>query len=139
MKNYSFLSTILLVNGFEISGFDEGDDVIQLARLNDSAAHKIGTDGEMTVSVSADRSGEVTFRLMQGSTDNALLSGLVSTQENGLFVPVFVQFKDVRGNDLGSGTQGYIPRPADIVRGTNANAQEWRIVVERLDMIHGGA
>lgn len=139
MKNFSFLNTIMLVNGVEISGYDEGDDVISLARLNDSAAHKIGTDGEMTISLSADRSGRVDFRLMQTADSNAFLSGLITVQENGLFVPVFVQFKDVRGNDFGSGTQGYIPRPADMVRGTNANAQSWGIIVERLDLIHGGS
>ena len=140
MKEYSFLDTLLLVNGVEISGFDEGDDVINLERLNDSAAHKIGTDGEMTVSISADRSGTVTFRLMQSSDSNAYLSGLINAQENGAFVPIFVQFKDTRGNDLGSGTQGYINRPASMSRGTNANGQEWVITVERLDMLHlGGA
>lgn len=140
MKEYSFLDTLLLVNGVEIGGFDEGDDVISLERLNDSASHKIGTDGEMTVSISADRSGSVTFRLMQSSDSNAYLSGLINAQENGAFVPIFVQFKDTRGNDLGSGTQGYITRPANMVRGTNANNQEWVIVVERLDLLHlGGA
>lgn len=140
MKEYSFLDTLLLVNGVEIGGFDEGDDVITLERLNDSAAHKIGTDGEMTVSISADRSGTVTFRLMQSSDSNAYLSGLINAQENGAFVPIFVQFKDTRGNDLGSGTQGYINRPATMTRGTNANGQEWMITVERLDLLHlGGA
>lgn len=140
MKDYSFLDTLLLVNGVEISGFDEGDDVISLERLNDSAAHKIGTDGEMTVSISADRSGTVTFRLMQTSDSNAYLSKLINAQENGAFVPIFIQFKDTRGNDLGSGTQGYINRPASMVRGANVNAQEWVITVERLDMLHlGGA
>ena len=140
MKEYSFLDTLLLVNGVEIGGFDEGDDVISLERLNDSASHKIGTDGEMTVSISADRSGSVTFRLMQSSDSNAYLSGLINAQENGAFIPIFVQFKDTRGNDLGSGTQGYITRPANMVRGTNANNQEWVIVVERLDLLHlGGA
>ena len=140
MKEYSFLDTLLLVNGVEIGGFDEGDDVISLERLNDSASHKIGTDGEMTVSISADRSGSVTFRLMQSSDSNAYLSGLINAQENGAFVPIFVQFKDTRGNDLGSGTQGYITRPASMVRGTNANNQEWVIIVERLDLLHlGGA
>lgn len=139
MKEYSFLNTILLVNGVEIGGYDEGDDVITLERLSDSAAHKIGTDGEMTVSISADRSGSVRFRLMQTSSSNRLLSGLISSQENGAFVPVFVQFKDTRGLDLGSGTQGYIPRPAAMVRGTNATAQEWEIITERLDMLHAGS
>jgi hypothetical protein len=140
MKEYSFLDTLLLVNGVEISSFDEGDDVITLERLNDSATHKIGTDGEMTVSISADRSGTVTFRLMQSSDSNAYLSGLINAQENGAFVPIFVQFKDTRGNDLGSGTQGYINRPATMTRGTNPNGQEWMITVERLDLLHlGGA
>ena len=140
MKEYSFLDTLLLVNGVEINGFDEGDDVIALERLNDSAAHKIGTDGEMTVSISADRSGTVTFRLMQSSDSNAYLSGLINAQENGAFIPIFVQFKDTRGNDLGSGTQGYINRPASMTRGTNANGQEWVVTVEKLDMLHlGGA
>jgi hypothetical protein len=138
MKEYGFLDTLLLVNGVEISGFDEGDDVINLERMNDSASSKVGTDGEMTVSMSADRRGTVTFRLMQTSDLNSYLSGLISAQENGAFIPVFVQFKDVRGNDLGSGTQGFINKPASMVRGTNANAQEWVITVERLDLLHLG-
>ena len=138
MKEYGFLNTLLLVNGVEIGGYDEGDDVIDLQRLNDSAAHKIGTDGEMTVSISADRSGSATFRLMQTSDSNKYLSGLVAAQENGAFVPIFLQFKDTKGFDLGSGTQGYITRPSGMTRGTNANSQEWVIIVERLDLLHGG-
>lgn len=140
MKEYSFLDTLLLVNGVEISGFDEGDDVISLTRLNDSASHKIGTDGEMTVSISADRSGQVSFRLQQTSDSNLYLSGLINAQENGAFVPIFIQFKDTRGGDLGSGTQGYIRKPADMIRGNKANSGQWDIIVERLDMLHlGGA
>lgn len=138
MKEYSFQNIIFLVNGVDITGFDEGDDVIALARINDSAAHKIGTDGEMTLSISADRSGTATIRLMQSSNLNAYLSGLINAQENGAFVPIFAQMKDVKGGDFGSGTQGYIKRPADMVRGTNANSQEWVIVLERLDMLHVG-
>ena len=138
MKDYSFLNTLLIVNGIEISGFDEGDDVIALERINDSAAHKIGADGEMSVSISADRSGTVTFRLMQTADSNSYLSGLVTAQENGVFVPIFVQFKDTVGGDLGSGTQGYITKPAGMNRGVGVNSQEWVIVVERLDLLHLG-
>jgi hypothetical protein len=139
MKQYSFLNVVLLVNGINITGFDEGDDVISLERINDSASHVVGTDGEMTVSISADRSGTVTFRLNQSSDSNQYLSGLVSAQENGVFVPIFIQFKDTRGGDLGSGTQGYINRPSNMVRGTNSQPQEWTVTVERLDLLHLGA
>jgi len=138
MKDYSFLNTTLIVNGKEITGYDDGDDVIQMGRLEDSASHEEGVDGEMTVVLSASRTGNFIFRLMQSSDDNAYMSSLISTQENGFFVPVFVQFKDVRGNDIVSGTQGYIPRPADMNRGRGVGGQEWRIVVERLDMLHRG-
>lgn len=139
MRAYSFLDTIVLVNGIEIGGWTEGDDVIQMERLNDSASHSIGADGEMTLSLSADRSGVMRFNLQQSSESNAVLSGLINVQENGAFVPVFVQFKDTRGNDLASGTQGYIPRPANMARGTAVNGQEWSVVVERLDMLVGGS
>lgn len=138
MKAYSFANTIVLVNGVELTGWAEGDDVIQLARLNDSAMHVIGADGVMTMALSADRSGSCTFSLMQSSESNAYLSTLMNTQENGAFVPLFVQFKDTGGSDLGSGTQGYLTKPADMTRGTNVNAQEWVIVCERLDLLHGG-
>ena len=139
MKDYSFLNTILLVNGVEITGYDEGDDVISLERINDSASHKVGTDGVMSVAVSADRTGTVTFRLMQTSDSNTYLSGLIAAQENGIFVPTTVLFKDTRGGDLGTGTQGYINRPASMVRGTAVNAQEWVITVERLDLLYNAA
>lgn len=138
MKNYSFLNTTLIINGVTIEGFDEGDDVISMERLNDSASHKTGADGEMNVSLVTKRDGTITFRLMQSSDSNAYLSGLVGVQENGAFVPAFVQFKDVVGNDIVSGTSGYIQRPANMTRGENVTAQEWVIVVERLDMLHLG-
>lgn len=139
MKVYSFIDTVFLVNGVELSGWAEGDDVIALERLGDSAAHVIGAAGEMTLSLSADRSGSVVFRLQQSSNSNAYLSGLINAQENGAFVPIFVQFKDTRGGDLGSGTQGYITKPAGMTRGVNSQPQEWMIVVERLDLLHVGS
>ena len=136
MKNYSFLDTILLVNGIHISGFDEGDDVISVGRTNDCASHKTGNDGEMTVSVSADKTGSFTFKLMQTSLSNAYLSGLVNAQENGLFVPISVQFKDTKGSDIAFGTQGYITKPADMSRGQTAGSQEWKVTVESLYLLH---
>lgn len=138
MDVYSFLDTVMLVNGNEITGWAEGDDAINIARREDSASDMVGADGEMAVALSANRSGELTIRLKQTAASNAYLSSLVAAMENGAFVPVFVQFKDTRGNDLGSGTQGYIRRPADMQRGTGINTQEWVIVVERLDMLHLG-
>ena len=138
MQTYTFADITLLIQGSEITGYDDGDDVITLDRLNDSASHTMGVDGEMTVSLSTDLSGTVVFRLLSTSDSNGFLSSLVSSQENGAFIPVFIQMKDNRNNDLGSGTQGYMRRPAAMTRGRNVQPQEWTIVVERLDLLHAG-
>ncbi len=138
MKEYGFLNTVLLVNGVSIEGYDKGDDVITLARRVDSASDVVGADGEMAVGIGADRSGTIVFRLLQTSDSNQFLSGLISIQENGIFVPIFAQFRDTRGGDLGAGSDGYILKPANMVRGVAPNSQEWTIVTERLDMLHLG-
>lgn len=139
MKVYSFQNTVMLVNGVEITGWADGDDVIKIARRNDSASDKIGADGSMMVSLSADKSGEFTFKLQQTSSANKYLQGLCALQEGGakLFVPVNVLFQDTYRQDLATGTVGYIKRPAELNRGAQAGTQEWTIVVERLDQLLG--
>ena len=138
MKEYSFLNVSLLVNGVEISGYAEGDDVIQVARREDSTQDVVGADGEMSLALNANRSGTVTFRLQQTSNSNAYLSGLVNVGEvGGLGTTVTVQMIDVESGDLAVGTKGYITKPADMARGSNSNAQEWVLVVENLYMLNG--
>ena len=139
MKVYSFQNTVMLVNGVEITGWADGDDVIKIARRSDSASDKIGANGDMMVSISADKSGEFTFKLQQTSSSNKFLAGLVALQEGGAktFVPVTCLFQDTYRQDLATGTVGYLKKPADLSRGDKAGDQEWTIVVERLDMLLG--
>lgn len=139
MKSYSFNNVILLVQGQEITGWPEGQDVITFKRLGDSANHLIGVDGGMTVNISNDRSGSCVFKLLQNSESNLLLTGLITAQENGLFVPVFVQCRNTEGGELISGTQGYLTKPADMGFGEKLKENEWTIVMERLDFINAGS
>lgn len=139
MKEYGFLDGTLLVNGLPIEGYDEGDDTISIARTQDTATHKVGTDGEMSVSLSANRSGTCTFRLMQTSDSNTYLSGLMIAQENSVFVTVYFAYTNATDGSGASGTSGYLTKPANIVRGEKVNSQTWMITVERLDMVHGTA
>lgn len=137
MKTYGFLHSILIVNTVPISGFDEGDDVVSAARNAPSGGHKIGVDGELTHRISADRSGILTFRLMQSSASNQFLGGIVAAAENNVFVPVAFTYRDTLTGDLVNGTQGYIPGYAEMVRGNDPQAQEWTIITERADFFYG--
>lgn len=140
MKRYSFQDVVLLINGVEITGWAEGDDVIQAKRRNDSISDSMGAGGEMMVSVSADKSGEFTFKLQQTSSSNKYLSGMLNLQEAGgsVFVPVTVLLKDSYRQDIATGTVGYLKKPADMVRGAKGNTQEWVVVTERMDLVFGG-
>lgn len=139
MKRYSFQDTVVLVNGVEITGWADGDDAIGVKRRTPSISDKVGAGGEMMVSVSADRSGEIVFKLQQTSSSNKYLNQLCELQEaaGAQFVPVTVLLQDTYRKDTATGTIGYITKPADMTRGAQAQNQEWTIVTERLDLIFG--
>jgi hypothetical protein len=134
MQTYSFNNVSLYVNGRSISDFYEGDDVITASRRNDAASDVVGADGKMGVAIHADKSGIITFRLKQTSSDAGFLYSLVNAAQAGSFTVAAVQVKDSLRNDLVIGTFGYILKPADMVRGQGINMQEWTIVVEDLQM-----
>jgi hypothetical protein len=139
MDAYSFLNDHVIVNGVEISGFAEGDDVIKVTRRVDAAMDKMGADGRMAVAFSADKSGEVTLKLMQTGSGNKYLNSLINLQAGGpqTFVPIGVMWQDTYRQDRAVGAFGYLKKLPDVQRGTNVNEQEWTIVVERLDLLLG--
>jgi hypothetical protein len=140
MKSYSPQNIIILVNGVEIVNFADGDDAISVKKMTDSASHKMGLQGNMEVSISADFSGEVAFKLQKTSPSNAYLKSLLDQQSSlgGVaFVPVFVTALDVLRQDMGIGSFGYIKKPAEQQFGEHATNQAWDIVVENLEQVYG--
>lgn len=139
MRRYSFQDTVMILNGVEIVGWADGDDVLEIKRREDSLSDVIGAAGDMMVSIGADRSGSITFKLQQTSPSNQYLNALMELQEaaGSIFVPVFARFQDTYRQDYASGTSGYITKPADMTRGTKGQTQEWVVVVESLQLAFG--
>ena len=136
MQYYSFANTVLNVNGVPISGFSEGDDVIQGSRRVDAFTDQVGADGHMLVARNANRSGAIILKLQIGTASNSYLSALFEAQEKGaIFVAASVVFKNTINNEVFMGTKGYIPKPSDVARGTNPTEQEWSIVVEDYEAV----
>jgi hypothetical protein len=136
----SFTNTVLVVNGVPITGFADGDDAISFKRLTDSASHKIGADGLMMVSLSADRSGEVDIKLFKTSLSNAYLNGLLAAQESPggvAFVPIYVTALDVLRQDMGVGSAGYLKKVPDLQFGEHGTVQQWSIIVQNLTNTFG--
>lgn len=129
----------MLINDEQISGWMDGDDIISAERNTDAASFLVGGDGKMLVSISPDKSGTATFRLKQSSPSGLFLSGLVNDMQNGNFAPVSFLMKDTKGDDIVSGSKGFILRPSTMTRGIGANAQEWAVVLENMQMTSGSS
>lgn len=139
MQQYSFLNILVLINGIPLTGWSEGDDVIEVQRREDAFMDQVGADGRMIGYQNANRSGSLTFRLQQQSEGNLLMSNFFGIQEGqlGQYVPINVTMKNIASGEMAQGTFGYVTKPAEMRRGTGVNSQEWTVVVEQLDQLFG--
>ena len=137
MTKYSFLDQVAIVQGVPLSGFAEGDDVVQGARAVEAFTNVVGASGNMLVTQNANRSGTFTFRLLRGAASNAFLNALFAEQERGDFTAISVSVVNTKSGTSMIGTKGYLSKPADITMGNGAAALEWVITVENYDAIFG--
>lgn len=135
MRAYAFGSvTAVLDAAHEITGYASGDDVITAERAEDGASHVMGADGSMAMAISSNKSGTVTFKLLQTSSSNRYLLMRYALQEAGArtFTPVSLAVKDVHRLDLIVGVAGYLKKLPAIKRGEKPAEQEWAIVFQQL-------
>ncbi len=139
LASYSFANVSLSINGVEMVDWAEGDDIITCARRENAVNDVVGADGKMTPVVMANKSGTITFSLKHSSASCQFLYDMsaAAQADTSAFVPLGVQMNDIKLADTANGTQGYISKPADMVRGANLGTAEWELVVEDLDLVTG--
>ena len=128
MRVYSFRDVTAVIDAVhEITGYATGDDVITADRNVDSATSTIGAGGEMMLSVSADLSGKVTFKLLKTSSSNRYLLNRLRTLELGTktFVPMNLSVKDVHRQDVIVGIAGYVTKQPQTKHGEKGAEHEW--------------
>lgn len=135
VKEYNPKEVTLTVAGNIITGFADGS-FVSIERNEDSWTLQVGTDGEGTRSKSNNKSGRVTFQLMQSSASNDILSGLFVLDEatSGGAVPVMVKYK----NSVFIAETAWITRPASVEYGREAGPREWVLETDVLSMKHAG-
>lgn len=122
----------------EVTGYAEGDDVIMLEFREDLITDKVGADGEMAISIGADKSAELTVKLLQTSPTNKFLSKVAALQGiPATFIPLSALFQDSNRQDIGTMLFGYVQKHAPIERGREANEPEWTMVFQRADVMFG--
>ena len=125
--------------GNTINGFVDGT-FVTVERETDSFTKTVGAGGEVARNKVSNRSGMITFTLMQTADANALLSGILRDAENGDIEGVYNA--EVRDNLNGA---SYVARNAWIKRQPNAEystevgGYEWVIECEELIMNRNNA
>lgn len=124
VKTYDPKQIILIVGGNQMSGFADGT-FITVERIEDAFSMQVGVDGEGTRSKSNNRSGRVTFSLMQSSDSNQVLSALALADDvsNAGAVPLMV--KDNNGDSLYIAETAWIKKVADSPFAREAGPREW--------------
>lgn len=135
MRFYDFRKVTTTFDGLEVaSAWAPGDDCFKASRAKDSAESEVGADGNMVLSLNADKSGEVVVKFAQTSPLNAYLSKKCQAQDQiDTFVPIVVdQFDTYRGDKVATSV-GFIVKHTDHTRGAKANTTEWTI---RFEQVH---
>ena len=139
MNEYNAKDVTVTIGGRLITGFGE-DAMVAIARDNDSFEDKIGVDGNVSVSHSNDKRGNITLTLMDTSADNSYLSGLLNGSERARTLQTFaVTVLDNKTGDIYECPIAWVKRPADSEKGREVSEKEWMIRCENLTMIEGGS
>ena len=137
-KDYDPAGIQMIFAGNPITGYAAGT-FVNAERTNDTYQTVAGADGEAARAKSNDRSGTVTFTLMQTSAANDLLSALALADEltgDGVG-PLLI--KDLNGTTLVQAETAWVQKPANVEFGQEMSEREWVIATGFLQIFPGGA
>lgn len=129
---YSFTDHSLIINGTEIRGFHDGDQVIRAEKRVNTFRDFVGIGGEMVAIKSADNTGLFSVQLSLNSVYNGFLEGLYKKQQRSNFKAIEIVFKNSYDSQV-VGHRCYIAKPSNIARGKGYNYQEWTFFCENFD------
>lgn len=144
MKQYSFYSVDLIINGIAMDGYADGNSIITASRSMPQHGKVMDARGKMVAITSADKSGAITFDLLQTSDANELMHTLaLASHESGTsggldtFLPVQALISDKMGQTLVTGVNGFITMQPAVVRGTGLATVTWLMEFEQLWTVRG--
>lgn len=144
MKQYSFYSVDLIIDGETMEGFSDSNAIITASRDAPQHGKVMDARGKMVAITSADKSGTVTFDLLQTSDSNRWLQlRAMQTHDAGtsggtdVFLPVQLMMNDKMGRTVATGVNGIITMQPGVQRGTGLATDTWVMQFEQLWIVRG--
>ena len=136
-RQYDPTQVIMNVGGRDVVGYQEGT-FIEADRYADAVETKIGSDGEATRVLSANKSGYVKVTLQQSSPLNDYFSSLATQDERSKNAVVPVIVKDANGSTKVHAEKAWVKKKAKTDFATSTEPREWTFDTGVLDYDIGG-
>lgn len=137
-KNLDPGQVVATFKGVNIVGFNDGS-FIEVERSEDAFSMHVGATGDVTRVRNRNRTGAVTFTLIQASPTNDLLSAIALDDElNGTgYGPLII--KDLLGGTMYRATEAWIRKYPKGDHAKDATSRQWVIDCSELKMNIGGS
>jgi hypothetical protein len=138
LKNYDPSQVVLTVGGRIMTGYGEGTFITLVRNKNNFELIVNPTGDESVRSKVNNRSGLLSFTLLQTSTSNLILSNLANRDEIEADGVVPVSIKDLNGESEFIAARGYIEKTADAAFAATVQGRQWRLQIIEAPFVHGG-
>ena len=135
-KTYSPKDVNIAWNNIAITGFNE-DSFLRLEWSEDVFSKKVGADGELALTKSADLTGTIEIELMATAKSNIFLGAIEKAQRLATNSVAFSNFEisDPSGNVLAIALNAYIMTRPSVDLGKDQNSKTWVFGCERLEFL----
>ena len=139
LRTWNLNDVVILINGIPIDGWDESD-AITIAPAEDLSSKTVGADGEVTRNIYNDRSGEITFTIMQTSRGNDVLNAYLQLSKTVGIGDVFSIYVDnIRSGEKIVAPKCWIKREPDFKAAKSASPNSWVCDAAVINSTRGGA
>ena len=116
-----------------IRNFAEGT-AIEASRAVDNTTNTVGMQGDVGITFVANKTGTLSFTLMQTGETNSVLSAIQREQDRtGELFRADITVRDPSGSSLATYGACHIMTPAVMSMGDDQQAKTWTFFVERFD------
>lgn len=119
-KSYSFGNVVVAIDGINVTGFADANDVIMIAPIASVSTMQVGAGGDSVISESLNKGVEITLKLQSKSRAHQILEGLCKTSR--LFSFSVTNNED---NEGGSSSDVYIKDRPSVSFGKESTDRQW--------------
>lgn len=137
ITSYSATNVTVTFLGKIIDGFAEGDDAIQVERNKETISQTIGMQGDGVYSQTADKSGTITIKVLQGCKINEFLSAKIQATEAGGITTGELIITETGNDAQVTARKCLIAGMPKFQRGEGTTAVEWKFLSSSINITQG--